>query len=203
MSLLDPLMLITLQNAGVDLPRRRKHNYVGFTVEDDESGDTTTITNPGGGGGGGPSSPQWVDGRAYFGTGGEWIDQGRLYNIAEQAVESGAMFHVLSLPDGVTLTQIEVWLKAAGGHGALPTLPYARLYRGQPNDTSTYTVLGTADDASANVTAYQAHHAMILLGLSEVIDNGTYRYLIELFGEEGGDFVAGLQYLGTKATFTS
>lgn len=52
MSLLDPLMLITIQNGGVAVPRRKNHNFVGFDFADDETTDTTTITAPDGGSGG-------------------------------------------------------------------------------------------------------------------------------------------------------
>jgi hypothetical protein len=56
MSLLDPLMLITIQDNGVALKRRPNHNFIGVTITDDPTNKATVLdfTGLGGGGGGGP-----------------------------------------------------------------------------------------------------------------------------------------------------
>ena len=48
MSLLDPLMIVTLQDNGVDLKRRHKHNFIGFVITDDAEHDVTNIEGGGG-----------------------------------------------------------------------------------------------------------------------------------------------------------
>ena len=93
---------------------------------------------------------------------------------------------------GTIIASIQVYLKGASGHGALPgTMPRWKLmYRDV--DTDVVDVSGTYyTDSSGSVGAYQATHSVA--GPVNVTVATSRRYLIHLEGEAGANAVVGLQ----------
>lgn len=89
----------------------------------------------------------------------------------------------LALPNGSTLTAFSVY------HNRTNTgvLPATRLQVGiKKLEISTGTasdVVALTEDPEAVIAAYEAHHAITISGLSEVIDNTAYKYYLNFVGE--------------------
>lgn len=115
-----------------------------------------------------------------------------------------ALIYFLDLPDGSTVTNVQVQVKGAGGHGAFPIggfhLPVLSFVEFDPV-TETTNVVAAASDPSANATAYQASHA-IPVGFSQVIDNANKIYYMVLYGEYGTGAIAGLVSFGAFTQYT-
>lgn len=111
-----------------------------------------------------------------------------------------ANIHLDGLPNGGTLTSITLRWQGAAGHGALPTMPSIQLYR--INEDGTQTSLGSQADTSASVAAYEAVHVITLTGINHVIDRTQYRYVLQVTGETGGNFVANAIMWACKGAVT-
>lgn len=99
----------------------------------------------------------------------------------------------LSLPKGATLTKVQVVLKGAGGHVGMPaTKPDIIVYK-ISSINGTATSIGSATDASANTTAYQAVHT-IDATMTETIDSELLRYAVVVETEDGANALAGASY---------
>lgn len=113
---------------------------------------------------------------------------------------SGGLLYVWMnrLIHGAALTRLTVRWVGASGHGALPTMPVWTLYRVDGSGTST--TVATATDTSASVLAYETAHAISNNSITHTVDLSTYRYVLEMQGETGGNFVANAQLLQVFTT---
>lgn len=115
----------------------------------------------------------------------------------------------LDIPDGATLTSVEVWILPATPHGGLPTtLPAVNLTKINIEDTTTALLAGELDQ-SADVAAYETPHAITMNAGSTaalsptVIDNTAYYYRVGFTSEAGLNALLGCAVLGIKATYTT
>lgn len=120
----------------------------------------------------------------------------------EQVASSSAtvIFPVHMIPQGVTVTQVRMYIDPQAGHGALPGgMPAITLYSysaGIPRTTE-----GTQVDTSASVPAYEATHSVTLSGLS--VDTAGKSLEIAIRGEFGSDWVTGLRVRYIDITYTT
>lgn len=120
----------------------------------------------------------------------------------EQVASSSAtvIFPVHMLPQGVTITQVRMYIDPQSGHADLPGgMPAITLYSYQPGIVRT--TEGTQTDTSANVTAYQATHDVTLSGLS--VSTSGKAFEIAVRGEFGSDWVTGLRVRYIDLTYTT
>ena len=99
---------------------------------------------------------------------------------------------ILDLPEGYTLTDLEVWIQPPGAHGALPgTMPRFTLTRVDRN-TGAATLIDTEIDGSGSVGAYEAYHSihMVIAG-GEVINRATRKYVLNFTAETDANALAG------------
>lgn len=115
---------------------------------------------------------------------------------------AGFLWIPLDVPDGATITAITAYVKAAGGHGVLPTMPVIEFFSFAPA-TGVSTGIHTTADASASVVAYEALHTIAMTGLSEVVDRSAKYYMVGQTNEQGGSAIAGLTLYGISVTFTT
>jgi hypothetical protein len=98
---------------------------------------------------------------------------------------------ILDLPEGYTLSDLEVWIQPPGGHGGLPaTMPRFTLTRVDRN-TGVATLIDTEIDASGSVPAYEAYHSIQMGGLAEVINRATRKYVLNFVAEADANALAG------------
>ena len=121
----------------------------------------------------------------------KWTRQ--LYNIWRNIAVGGCIQAPLArLLHGGTLNEVLLRWIGAGVHaafpGGAPVMPVLYLHKVDLNGTPTF--IGSQADTSATAGAYEAYHYISLTGLAEVIDIKTYRYVVTLSGETGGNFIA-------------
>jgi hypothetical protein len=98
---------------------------------------------------------------------------------------------ILDLPDGYTLSDLQVYIQPPGGHGALPTtMPQFTLTRVDRN-TGVATLIDTEIDASGSTGAYEAYHSIQMSGLAEVINRATRKYVLNFTAETDTNALAG------------
>lgn len=116
---------------------------------------------------------------------------------------TAVVYQPLDLPDGCTLTAVIVWLQGSAGHDGIPAqLPRVRLYKLNIT-TGALTQIGITTTDPSNLAAYETYHFVSIGGgISEVIDNSTYRYVVGIVGESGAHSQAGLEYVGTSCSMT-
>jgi hypothetical protein len=134
------------------------------------------------------------------------IDANRGVKFADVWTSNGSRRHMVfdltkHVPLGGEIVRVDVWVRGATGHAALPSVqPSIRVLRQSiTNDgdrVSLSSVNAFVDDAAANVTAYQTTHAF---GLScdqnNVIAQGYVHQLV-LGNEAGTNGLLGLTVLG-------
>jgi hypothetical protein len=104
------------------------------------------------------------------------------------------LYWMIAPPNGSTITAMFVWLKGAGGHGALPgTMPTLQAFKVATD--STVTVLQTVTDSSGTTGVYQAPHTMNAGSLSEVVDNTAFRYGVAITTEAVSNNLSGATYM--------
>lgn len=113
------------------------------------------------------------------------------------------------IPDGATLQTIEVKLKGAAGHAAMPgTKPNISLFDTAGVSGTIAQVGATVVDASGTTTAYQALHSISMTSLNKTCFR-AHHYDLLIHGEyDGGtvsapgpNFVAGLEVWAVLCTF--
>lgn len=130
----------------------------------------------------------------------DWtIDKG-VYRTAVNTL--ARIYFTLSLPRNGTLTNVDVVLKGAAGHGSLGlmSMPTGAIYS-IDKSTGTKALLATNADPSADATAYQALH-VIPITVSHVVDSLTYRYVVDVTTEDSTGALSGADYLGCVVTVT-
>lgn len=114
-----------------------------------------------------------------------------------------------NIPDGATITGASVIFMGAvpsvgPNFAALPAgMPSFKLYKTSPS-AGTASSLGTATDATAVLATFNAAHTVSLTGLNEVVTHSdNYRYVIEVTGAFGANYVNGMGVLATYLTMTT
>lgn len=98
------------------------------------------------------------------------------------------------LPDGATLTQINVYHNRTNA-GTLPTTRIkARLVKINISSGASTTIVAATEDTVSTLAAYEAYHGYAITGISEVIDNATYFYYVLFDGEAGANTTSTLWY---------
>jgi len=137
----------------------------------------------------------YSSGRTYPVTNAPYLDHfvyGSRYIYQDDVTSaSSAELPFVCLPHVGTLTELNVIVTGAGGHGALPaTIPNVSLYRDV--GAAVGVLVATANDPSPAVGAYESAHLITLTGFSESVSpNNLYRLII--LGEAGANAVVGLQ----------
>lgn len=104
----------------------------------------------------------------------------------------------LRVPHGATLTNVDVALDAAGGHGGAPTMPSVEVGY---ISTLGFVSLASKTDATSLVS-YQLFHAFGIDPISHTVDRSNRRYVAIITGESGGNYVAGLTIYYVTCTYT-
>ncbi len=131
------------------------------------------------------------------------IDDGSVTRFNQGVLHGVTVYQSLDLPHGATVSQIDFRIAPAGGHGALPaTMPELRFNRYHATNGTVVTV-GTYDDASGTVMAYETPHDLTLSGLSEIVDRQTYFYRVEIDTEAGLNNVDGCELLTARVKLTT
>lgn len=122
----------------------------------------------------------------------EHFTYGSTYVYQSSVVGAGAAEITFAPDPRVGIMQsLALSVKGAGGHGGLPgTMPNISLYREEPGAGGS-TLLGSQDDASASVGAYETLHTILLSGLTETVAR-SYLYRLVLLGETGANAATGL-----------
>ncbi len=141
---------------------------------------------------------------AFFSSGtGLWLDGG---THIESATTGGGYCYIPidHVPNGVTITQIDVSFEGAAGHGALPaSMPKIRLVS-ITGTTGAFTNESTqADDASASTGAFESAHLLTKSGLSVVVDKTSKRYMIQVASESGANALVGARVWAARVTFNT
>lgn len=109
------------------------------------------------------------------------------------------------LPNGCTVTALRWFIKPAGSHVAVPSLPPRIQLVFQDITQMLVGLLPAAQGVNtyANVAAYEVAggHEVVVSGLSVLID-GSYQWKIRVRGEHGTSALNGLQALVPRVTFT-
>ncbi len=112
------------------------------------------------------------------------------------------------IPRGASIVSLVARFQGAGGHTALPTFkPQLILYRKRVGTSGAASgAVGSANDPSADTTAFQAEHDITLtLGSPHTATVNTHSYYAVLVSEADGglgDAVSGALFQGLKLTYT-
>lgn len=115
----------------------------------------------------------------------------------------------LDIPDGATLTAVEVWILTSAPHVGLPVTRPAVVLNQIAIETGSASLLSGETDQSVDVTAYELPHAITLDANSTaalvptVIDNTAFYYRVKVTTEAGVNALAGCTILGIVATYTT
>ncbi len=96
---------------------------------------------------------------------------------------NGGKYQTLLIPHGATLTSVQAWINPPNT-GMLPTLKPNLTVRRRDLTSGALATLGAQVDPSANFGIYEAHHAISLTGLVEVVDRTKYYYYAEYNNED-------------------
>lgn len=123
-------------------------------------------------------------------------DAGVSLNWSQIAISGGSLslWFELDVPSGAQLTSVAAYLKGAGAHSALPaTMPKLELFKQSDSGSGPIrTTVFSVTDSSANAAAYDAHHVISAVGLTEAIQRNTYLYKLRITGEAGANALSGL-----------
>ena len=103
------------------------------------------------------------------------------------------------IPHNATLDEVRMRWRGAVGHAALPTMPKIELFR--VDTDSVRTSLGFVSDTTATIAAYEVAHNVVL-PIAAVVNLASYRYVLEITGELGANFVSGAQPRGFSISST-
>lgn len=115
----------------------------------------------------------------------------------------------LDIPDGATLTSVEVWVLTSAPHAGLPATPPTAVLNKIAVETGSASLLSGETDQSADVTAYELPHSITLNASSttplspSVIDNAAFYYRVKVTTESGANALAGCTVLSVVATYTT
>jgi hypothetical protein len=115
----------------------------------------------------------------------------------------------LDIPDGATLTSVEVWIRPSSPHAGLPATMPVVVFNQIYIESAATTLLAGELDQSASVVDYEAAHAILLNAGSTgplaptIIDNTAYFYRVKFTSEASTNALSGCIILGVKATYTT
>lgn len=96
----------------------------------------------------------------------------------------------VELPHGHVLDTVRVDLYPAGGHGGQPaSLPAIKLWK--TDITGSATLIDFVVYTWVNVATYEGGITLELTGLTETINNASYRYILQISGESDTNSVTG------------
>lgn len=135
-----------------------------------------------------------------------YLSIGNRTQITEAGTGQNNLTCFLDLPNGCALVSVSIAFTPANGHGALPSImPQAGVFAQNGGDGSIVQIGSTTIDTSADVTAYQLPHGIIVDTGGAVIDRDGHKYVLILEGEgDGGglNFKPGLVAFSCLATMT-
>lgn len=111
---------------------------------------------------------------------------------------SGIKYQSLVVPDGVTLTSVDVWIDPPTT-GVLPASKPSVILKKRSVITGALANFGAASDMTAPASLYESHHSFSVVGLAEVIDRTKYVYYVLVTGE--GTSTIG--FFGCVCTYTT
>jgi hypothetical protein len=106
-----------------------------------------------------------------------------------------------SIPDGVTITQVDVWLSPPVDGVVPATRPAIALFSRLQTSASA-TNHGSITDPNSSAGAYEVRHMVSLTGLSVVVSKSTRSYYVTVSSESGANAQAGLLCYGAIINFT-
>lgn len=106
-----------------------------------------------------------------------------LAGSAGPSVDKRKVVYLLDVPQGSTLTHVQLWLKAAPLHGGVVQFPVGIRFEKQAIETGVVTAGAVVSDPSGLGT-YESYH-WLDLAVGEVIDCDTYRYYARVSNEGG------------------
>ncbi len=131
----------------------------------------------------------------------EWVQ----YSLRawQNVTIGGGLYIPIEVPNGATITGASVTIDPAGAHVGLPAqMPELQLVK-RAHSTGVSTDVGTAGvDGSASVVAYEAAHQVTKTALTEVINNATHLYFLQLTAEAGANALVGTIYTTATVTYT-
>jgi hypothetical protein len=116
----------------------------------------------------------------------------------QAANNTNPLIFPLRVPNGATLTSVQVGIIPTGGHGGAPTMPAVQIGY---STSAGFTTLGTTVDPTV-FGSYEVAHEFGPTGLSHVVDRSARRYVAIVVGETGANYVAGLSVMCVKCTYT-
>lgn len=120
-----------------------------------------------------------------------WIWQ---QNTTSAATTKPLTIPLIDLPDYGTLKTVSVKWTGAGGHaafpGGAPTMPKIQVFKMDVDGNETSLAAATSD-SSATAGAYEAAHTIVTGTLNVTLDRQNFTYYVKVFGEAGGNFIAG------------
>jgi hypothetical protein len=149
------------------------------------------------------AASRWFLGSFFSSPVGDWVDGGT--SIKNAATGGGVCYIPIDhVPNGVTITQIDVAFEGAAGHGSLPgTMPKIRLVS-VTGTTGAFTNESTQGvDGSGSTGAYESVHLLTKSGLSIVVDKAAKRYMIQVASEVTPNDVANALIHSARVTFNS
>lgn len=113
-----------------------------------------------------------------------------MYWLSSSATAVQFIVPVYGVPGFGRIREVGVYLEGATGHAGLPaTMPKVELIKFVD---STTTLVGEQSDTSANTTAYEARHSILLSGLTHSIDP-LAAYFIRFTNEGSTNAATGLR----------
>lgn len=114
----------------------------------------------------------------------------------------------VDIPNGCTLTRIDVYIKPPAGHSAFPggvpgSMPQAILKSVNLLTGALTANLGVFADNSASAGVYEAYHALSITGLSVAAATEASRYFVRFHAEGSTNAIAGTILYGAVFTFTT
>lgn len=139
-----------------------------------------------------PGTARVVRSPMVNGSGGAWA-----YNAIVQT--SSTVDQILDLPDGATLTNVTIWVDPVNATPPAGTPLRWEIAKLELSTGTATAIMAITTDTTAGA-GYGARHSLSSGTLSEVIDNSTYIYIVEVLGEMSTG-AANVVWNGTKVTY--
>ncbi len=134
---------------------------------------------------------------AGFSDSGNWTVRPNL--VWRNTATGGVVYIELDdLADNGELQSVTLRWQGASGHaafpGGAPTMPAIEVFR--IDEDGAATSLGSTTDATGTAGDYENPHDITVGSLTETLDLSLYRYVVEVDGETGANFIANAEALG-------
>ena len=136
-----------------------------------------------------------------------WTLQSGIDNTATPTTTSNSSAHgsiTISLPDGVVINAIKMYVQGGSGHAGAPAgLPFISLMYKKPSVGGIGTVLGTKSDVYTSSAAYEGVHSINMTSLSHTVDRLTSKLSLYFESEYGLNALSGFMIHGVEVTYTT